>query len=366
MYKMTKNVIKIILKKLGLLGAEYRFRNLETTEHFLRTLKVDELNNIITIILQGPLRLYVKRVSRNKIIHDLEAIKMKYKSYKIYYLSDFIEVELNGVDRIENVSELKDKKGPKVVFLALENDSTVLKAIQELKKIEECIYTTPLQVSPVARYFHRNIELLDTLKKGHNIFKAPDQFYDCSDLENIAQAIEITKHLKGDYVEIGTYKGKSAFVAADYIAKKNINRICYFFDTYEGFNYETARNSKDSSWYQTHQDISMEAVQNLLKDYPHARVVRLNIIDDDLPKDIKKISVCNIDVDIYEAVLAALKKVSPYVQVKGIIIVEDQGHTPRLAGAYCAFKEFIRGGEGRKYIPIQMASGQAFLIKVEE
>ena len=72
---------------------------------------------------------------------------------------------------------------------------------------------------------------------------------------------------------------------------------------------------------------------------------------------------CNIDVDIYDAVKSSLEKVSPLIVENGIIICEDFGHTPALGGANLSVREFLETDEGKKYIPIYMESGQMFLIK---
>jgi hypothetical protein len=49
---------------------------------------------------------------------------------------------------------------------------------------------------------------------------------------------------------------------------------------------------------------------------------------------------------MYEAVAAALAKVAPLIAEGGIIIAEDQGHTPLLIGAYVAVQKFLKSPEG--------------------
>jgi Macrocin-O-methyltransferase (TylF) len=52
-------------------------------------------------------------------------------------------------------------------------------------------------------------------------------------------------------------------------------------------------------------------------------VRRHNIIEEDMPDDFPAIAVAAIDVDLHEAVLAALRKVSPKMVPGGVVIVED-------------------------------------------
>jgi hypothetical protein len=80
-----------------------------------------------------------------------------------------------------------------------------------------------------------------------------------------------------------------------------------------------------------------------------------------LPREIKGIVICNIDVDMYESTKSALEKVKNKIVEGGIIIIEDYGHTPCLAGANMAVREFMR--RNKQFRGIYMQSGQMFLIK---
>ena len=190
-----------------------------------------------------------------------------------------------------------------------------------------------------------------------------DSWHFCPvDFENIFQAIKAGQFLEGDYVEIGTFKGDSASAALNYMKKSGINKKAYFIDTYEGFNYDEAFNSNDTYWKSGHTDTSLERVSKRLEKYSNAKLVKGNIIKDELPEEIKQICVVNIDVDLYEAVKAALYKVKDKVVTNGIIIAEDYGHTPTLIGGQKAVQEFIEDNKN-DFIPLYLNSGQMFLIK---
>jgi len=191
--------------------------------------------------------------------------------------------------------------------------------------------------------------------------------------ENICQALNITKSIDGDYLEIGVYKGGSLQTAANYIftleskdptlpAKKVIG-----LDTFDGFNYEQAKISSDvifkgtHSLYGIHQTISYIS-SNLDCSGIEYHLMAMDIISDPIPDQVSKVSVCNIDVDLYEATLASLIKVSPLVVNLGIIICEDPASTPALYGSLVAMNEFLNTEEGRKYTKIFLGSSY-FLIK---
>jgi len=188
-----------------------------------------------------------------------------------------------------------------------------------------------------------------------------------SDFVNITQALNYTKHLNGSIVEVGCYRGSSGCIMLDYVNNKGIcNKDFYFFDVFDGFNYIEAINSSDWIWAGTHQTEGIEIISKRLKDKSGGNnviVKKMNIINDTIPSDIKAISLLNIDVDLYEAVGAALFRLAEYVVAGGIIICEDAGHTPGLIGARLALEEFINSPVGRQFTPVHMESGQVFLIR---
>lgn len=189
--------------------------------------------------------------------------------------------------------------------------------------------------------------------------------------ENICEAIELTKQIDGDYVEIGVFKGGSAFTALNYHKKIGVNRRAWLFDTFDGFNYEEARQSSDAIWRDTHSlfgaDETMKRIAKVLDETgAEFRLIKANICDHQLPGEITKIAVANIDVDLYEATKAALEKVAPLVVRGGIIICEDPTSTPGLYGACVAMHAFLKSTEiGHKFLPV-FKGGQYFLIKMAD
>ena len=92
------------------------------------------------------------------------------------------------------------------------------------------------------------------------------------------------------------------------------------------------------------------------------KLYKANIIKDKLPEEISLIAACNIDVDMYDAVKAALYQVKDKLVPNGIIIQEDYGHTPLLVGAQKAVQEFLQENPDM-FTAIYMNSGQMLLIK---
>ena len=313
----------------------------------------------------SPRLLDLQRCTTGDVLRALKRAEANHPGAKIFVLSEDSRVGPlpRGVTRIENCEPLRGETGPSAVILACNSDELALSAINYIRTRQDIFYYGADRIGPTARYFDRNEVARQVLKDASR--SGLDKF-DLLDFENIIQAIDATRRVRGDYVEIGAYKGTSAYVALDYMQRANIPRRAFFLDTFTGFDYAEASASRDRAWQNTHGEATCEGTRKLLSRFrvPH-HVIKANIITDPLPSEIHAISVCNIDVDMYEAVLAALQKVAPLISPAGIIIAEDQGHTPLLVGAYAAVTEFLQSAAGRFFVPIQLSSGQMFMVKTQ-
>jgi hypothetical protein len=157
-------------------------------------------------------------------------------------------------------------------------------------------------------------------------------------------------------------------VALAYMRARGLRRHCYFLDVFDGFTYEAARDSADAMWSETHASQGLETVRRRIcasaapEQGLTAHVEKCNIITDALPDGTEAIVVANIDVDLYEAVRAALISVAPRMVAGGIVVVEDPGHTPALIGSRLALQEFLAMPIAKRFLPICLESGQTFLI----
>jgi hypothetical protein len=266
---------------------------------------------------------------------------------------DYTCIDIDDIDTIANQNER--------IFIPVYNkDWKALRALQKLSARGLKYHLLKYWTCPPTRYFLVDENLYKTLEDevSHN----PRGHFAPQDYENIAQVVQATKNIPGDYVEIGVYQGASARFASSYLKRVSIDKKTWFIDTYEGFVYSEAQQSENAGWENTHTDTSLEAVREYLADYPNARLVKQNIITDELPSEIKQIAVCNIDVDMYEAILSALHKADKRMSVNGIIIVQDYGSTPPLIGALKAAHEFLEE-KGKEYISLYMGNRQLLLIK---
>jgi hypothetical protein len=184
----------------------------------------------------------------------------------------------------------------------------------------------------------------------------------------ICQAVELTRDVPGDFVEVGVFSGSSALTALTHMRNLNIARCCYLLDTYSGFTYPVAKESSDIIWSGTHlidPTKTIKRIETLMEPTgQEVHAIQTEICTDELPSAIQQIALANIDVDLYEAVFAALLKLSPLMAHRGIMIVEDPTSLPGLYGAYLAMTEFLETDIGRDFIGVRTTT-QYFLIRVQ-
>ena len=224
----------------------------------------------------------------------------------------------------------------------------------------------------VGGYVHDDRVARETIENAllEQTFSGYEKFWDPGshqDFVNLTQALYRTRRLSGDVLEVGCFRGSSGSVMLDYAANKDLPpRRFWFFDVFQGFDYDEALSSSDVIWANTHATEGDAIVRQRLEQKAGANQVtvkKLNIITDELPDDLGPIAVANIDVDLYEAVLAGLNRIAPLMQVGGIMICEDAGHTPALVGAALALEQFLDSDLGAGFTPVHMTSGQTFLVK---
>lgn len=303
-----------------------------------------------------------------RIRQTIEILEKKYREKRIVILTDLImEDEKVWGGLKESVVTHKDitllNRDKDIVLLAFTYDFHCQKVVGEL--IENNIHFLGCNINgkdvilEPAQYYQMDSVANDILieESYYN-----GNYFDLNDFQNLFQAIKMTRKLEGIYVEIGVYRGDSARAALSYMQRSKIKRRSFFLDTYEGFEYDDAANSSDCWWTGTHDDTSIDFVDARLQGLSDYQLIKTNIITDKLSDEIQNIVVCNIDVDIYEAVEAALEQVKDRMIRGGIIITEDYGHTPVLIGAQYAINKFMEKNEEYFY-GMYLQSGQFLMIK---
>lgn len=196
----------------------------------------------------------------------------------------------------------------------------------------------------------------------HNFFG----YTECS--MQLSQAVELTKNLEGDFVELGVYSGTSALEVMIHMRNLGLKRTCYLLDTYNGFNYIASEKSSDLIWDRTHLQnplATMERIKDITAvTQQDVRIEPCEICSQSLPLSITKIALAHVDVDMYESTLESLSKLAKFVVHKGIIVLDDTPAVPGLYGAYVAMLDFLDSDIGSKFMGIHTTT-KHFLIKVD-
>ncbi len=299
------------------------------------------------------------RISFGDVKQSLLVIQRRFPNQTVFFISDWIK-SLPGVVPI-GASFLNKGKGA-IYLCALRTISRSEEVAREIIATGG-FYFFPTRAHPTARYFEFDTNAELVLREAAAIRRS---HFDALDFEFIMQAAATTRDLPGKYVEIGTFEGRSAQVLLNYLRKAGIDKDCYFLDTFTGINFDTAATSADAQWFGSHTDSSRNSIKNVsdfLSSFGSFRLVACDIIKDELPPEIDRIAFCNIDVDIYEAYIHALRKVDERLVPGGVIICEDFGHAPYVLGAKLAFDDFMAGGARKRYNNFYVNSGQMLLIK---
>jgi hypothetical protein len=306
--------------------------------------------------------------------HWISAHRDQFKGKKKFLLTD-CNIRPNKLKDIEvlrttqNLSNEVVRNSFFYIYFICDSD-----ALPELRRIVSCggVFYPHLNASKTHyRFINRQAlnAILSTHKKIERLPHYPNIIH-----ENICEALELTKNLDGDFVEIGVYKGVSALTALNYLCdlrdEKNnkVNRKAWLLDTFDGFNYDESYKSSDVMWAETHKLFGVKETMNYIRETfsdisVDFELVQSNICTDMLPSAIKKIVVANIDVDMLEATRDSLLKISPLMVKGGIIVCEDPASTPACYGAFLAMEDFLASKEGKNYIKI-FKHGQYFLIRL--
>jgi len=316
-----------------------------------------------------PNNLYMKRFSAHHLTRTVDVIRKRYADNSICICYDEIDASIRFSLNGTNITFVHEKEffqeppSPNDIYLlAFQSDEKLYAALQYLNKTPGSVFFTPRIGFPPARYFQRDDVARDVIRDYVSQFAGRGHI-DISYFENLLQAVHRTAAIDGCYLEIGVYKGGSSRLVLEYMRRKKIQKHSYLLDTFEGFTYAEAETSSDRSWSNSHNEVTQQEVLEFLKGFDAKSVIKSNCITDPLPADIHSVACCNIDVDMYEAVQSAFRKVAPRMALGGIIISQDQGYTPWLAGAYQATQEFLESPLGRSFMPIHLTSGQMYFVR---
>lgn len=169
----------------------------------------------------------------------------------------------------------------------------------------------------------------------------------------ISSVTDATAELDGDIVEVGVYRGGTAWL----MCQNKGERKVHLFDTWKGI-VSTSEEDKltHSNFSIGRYSADIEIAKDLLKEYKDVYFYQ-GEFPNSYQKNIDKISLLHIDVDLYAPTRHALEIFWDKIQPKGIVVLHDY---PSFEGVRLAVDEALRD---KDYVKIQTSKEQAIIIK---
>lgn len=161
-------------------------------------------------------------------------------------------------------------------------------------------------------------DFLDLFEKVNNYTLV--DIYRCFELFQIAQKM---KNVSGAILEVGVWKGGTAFLLAKANESKSTIYLC---DTFEG----VVKAGENDSIYKggEHSDTSLEEVKSLLVENGITNFEILKgIFPEETSAQIKEeqFKICHIDVDVYQSAKDIFEWVWPKLILGGVVVFDDYG-----------------------------------------
>lgn len=317
-----------------------------------------------TLILDGRNWSHINRGSV-----DMSPAAARKRKSKLYILTDTPEMvhpefklETDGIIKdLDHLSDQEISDGAFYIYFRYADSTVPL-----LERIIDCkgLFFPP-PFTDKKSFFGMSEHALNSYNEAFSI-RGSELHGGLEVMEQICQAVELTKDVEGDFIELGVFSGSSALCALTHLRNLGLKRTCWLMDTFTGFSYDSAKDSSDASWFGTHaapSEDEFSRISNLVsRTNQDVRITPIDISSDPLPKEITKVAIANLDVDMYEPTLEALNKLGPLMSKRGIIICEDPTSVPLLYGAYCAMKRFLKSPIGQEFISVKVGT-QFYLIK---
>ena len=171
------------------------------------------------------------------------------------------------------------------------------------------------------------------------------------------------KHLEGDFVECGVYRGGYSLALADYLKFEDLNKKFWLLDTFNGLvkKHLNPGEIKDGLFehYEGRYEECYDAVVNTFKPYPSYKIIR-GPVPDTLPEcKAEKVCYLSIDMNITEPEIAAADYFWDKIVSGGVMILDDYGFSAHI-NQKIAFDEWVK----QKNVKLlSLPTGQAIIFK---
>lgn len=193
------------------------------------------------------------------------------------------------------------------------------------------------------------------VRREYERFMDPGNWHAYDRAYMLAQLLLLTRHLEGDYAEMGVYKGGSAvFMCRE---AQHTGAQVLLFDSFEGLSEPDAADG--AYWEAGNLAISAEQVAANLAEFDNFVLCTGWIPDCFADQRDRRFRFVHIDVDLAQPTLDSLEFAYPRLVPGGVLVLDDHG-SPFCPGAREVTERFFAG---RPEPIINMTTGAAFVVK---
>ena len=193
----------------------------------------------------------------------------------------------------------------------------------------------------------RTLALRTPLRRFSNAFHRYEYMFTPAQLAFLLRCLDETEAVPGVVVEIGCATGRTTVFLNKHLDELRSARRYVCVDTFSGFadddvTFETSRRGKSAAALEGFRVNDKEWFDRNLKDNGIDRVKSYasDIKTFDLASAAPKISMCLLDVDLYQPIKVGLAKVLPLVSPGGLVVVDDMIENTTFDGARKAYRDF--------------------------
>jgi O-methyltransferase len=172
------------------------------------------------------------------------------------------------------------------------------------------------------------------------------------------RTLQQARHLPGDAVECGVFRGGTALLAARTLADENPHRTLHLFDSFQGMPRDVAGHEHfaPGDFGRT----SAQQVEDLLAGYSPLQIHAGFIPQTFNGLEVRSIAWAHVDVDLGQSVRDCIDWIYPRLSPGGYIIFDDYGF-PSCSGARRAVDEAFAA---KPEIPLCLPTGQCLVVKL--
>lgn len=177
-------------------------------------------------------------------------------------------------------------------------------------------------------------------------------------LHVLAWAGDHCRHLPGDFVECGVYRGFCTAVIARFLDFGNLPKQWHLYDTFSGVPEDQLNSDHDNP--EIYKDAGLHAyVLNRFVEYPNIKVVRGRVPEVLAEHAPSSIAFLHIDMNSADAELGALEQLFGRVVPGGMAVLDDYGWFYYREQKHVEDWFFARAG----YRVLELPTGQGLVIK---